>query len=133
MSEKSSEAPKLAEGSSVVTERQLYAQAHNPERDVNNDLGERFRHLPQADRLSDPRLENAAKVLAVVEAKINTAYDVGSRENRQARQHAVEIIARNLEQGQKFDVPLVRDTQPIERLPREDRELDRDQEQQQSR
>lgn len=129
MSESSSEAPKSAEGSSVVTDRQLYAQARNPERDVNNDLGERFRQLSQADRLNDPRLENAAKVLAVVEAKINTAYDVGSKENRQARQHAVEIIARNLEQGQKFDVPLVRETQPVERLAREDRALDRDQEQ----
>lgn len=44
----------------------------------------KFRTAPQAERLADPKLNGAAKVLAVLNAHIDAAHQPGSQENQKA-------------------------------------------------
>ena len=53
----------------------------------------KFRTAPQAERLADPKLNGAAKVLAVLNAHIDAAHQPRSQENQKAKDIAVSVLA----------------------------------------
>lgn len=72
----------------------------------------KFRTAPQAERLADPKLNGAAKVLAVLNAHIDAAHKPGSQENQKAKDIAVNVLAANIAKGRVYDAPKVVRTAP---------------------
>ena len=72
----------------------------------------KFRTAPQAERLADPKLNGAAKVLAVLNAHIDAAHQPRSQENQKAKDIAVNVLAANIAKGRVYDAPKVVRTAP---------------------
>lgn len=71
------------------------------------DLAQKFRDSSQKERLSDPMLKNAAKVLAIASAHIDAAYKPGSAENIKAKSMVVDVMAANMAKGRVYEAPKV--------------------------
>ena len=71
------------------------------------DLAQKFRNSNQKERLSDPMLKNAAKVLNIANAHIDAAYKSGSHENMRARSMVVDVMAVNMAKGRVYEAPKV--------------------------
>lgn len=74
-------------------------------------LADRFRNSSQAERVKDPQLNAAAKVLAHTNGVIDAAYGPDTAKGMAARSAALEKIAGAIERGEKFSVP--RTMQPV--------------------
>jgi hypothetical protein len=71
------------------------------------DLALKFRNFSQKERLADPLLKNAAKVLAIANAHIDAAYKPGSAENIKAKSMLVDVMAVNMAKGRVYEAPKV--------------------------
>lgn len=68
-------------------------------------LAAKFRTTPQLERLNDPKLNAAAKVLAVANAHIDAAFKPDSNENQRARKMVIHEIAANIARGRVYAAP----------------------------
>ena len=68
-------------------------------------LADRFRNSSQAERVQDPRLNAAAKVLAHTNGMIDAAYGPDTAKAASSRAAALEKIAVALERGERFSAP----------------------------
>lgn len=80
-------------------------------------LADRFRNSSQAERVKDPQLNAAAKVLAHTNGVIDAAYGSETAKGIAARSAALEKIASAIERGEKFSVP--KTMQPVREQIRE--------------
>jgi hypothetical protein len=71
------------------------------------ELALHFRNSTQKERLADPALRNAAKVLAVANAHINAAYKSGTAGNMRAKSMVLDVISANIAKGRKYEAPKV--------------------------
>lgn len=71
----------------------------------SEELADKFARSSQKERLADPRLNSAAKALAIANAHIDTAHTPGSPENRKARALIVEKMAGQIAKGRRFEAP----------------------------
>lgn len=85
-------------------------------------LADRFRNSSQAERVLDPRLNAAAKVLAHTNGMIDAAYGPDTAKAANSRAAALEQIAVALERGEQFSAP---DTMQKLREQNRDREKSR--------
>ena len=69
------------------------------------ELGNRFRRSTQAERIADPTLNPAAKVLANANGVIDAAFGRDSKQAAELRAAVSERIAQKLDQGVSFTVP----------------------------
>jgi hypothetical protein len=94
--------------SAVAERRALLNQEPSPDQK----LAQKFRDASQSERLADPRLNAAAKVLAISNAHIDAAHRPGSQENQKAKGIAVNVLAANIAKGRVYDAPKVVRTAP---------------------
>jgi hypothetical protein len=77
------------------------------------ELAKRFALASQADRIADPKLKSAAKVVALGYAHIDAAYKPGSIQNLQARNVLIDVMAANIAKGRLYDNPEIRRIGPV--------------------
>lgn len=82
-------------------------------------LADKFRVSTQVERLADPKLNNAAKVLAVANGHVDVAYKRGTPQNIKARDMMLEVIAKNIENGRTFTAPKIAKREAVKSIERE--------------
>lgn len=86
-------------------EASVLTASQGPDVSREQELARKFRNASQKERLSDPALKNAAKVLAFAYAHLDAAYKAGTSQNRRARSIVMDVMAANLAQGHVYEAP----------------------------
>ena len=68
-------------------------------------LAAKFSSASQADRIADPKLNNAAKVVAISYAHIDAAFKPGSSKNLKAKTMLIDVMAAKIAKGRMYDKP----------------------------
>jgi hypothetical protein len=76
-------------------------------------LAEKFIAASQADRIADPKLKSAAKVVALGYAHIDAAYTSGSAQNLDAKKVLMSVMAANIARGRLYDDPVITRIGPV--------------------
>ena len=88
-----------------IRRRSTGADASRPAEHDRRALADRFRHSSQAERVQDPQLNAAAKVLAHTNGVIDAAYGPDTAKGASSRAAALEKIAKAIERGAQFSTP----------------------------
>lgn len=70
-------------------------------------LAAKFKAASQHERIADPKLKNAAKVVAIGDAHIDAAFKPGSTQNLNAKTMLIDVIAANIAKGRIYDKPQI--------------------------
>ena len=81
---------------------------------TSTELAKTFASASQADRIADPELKSAAKVVAISYAHIDAAFKPGSLQNLKAKTMLIDVMAANIAQGRSYDKPKIARVSPAQ-------------------